>query len=388
MNVLMISLDTTFLAEEGTARSDTLSRHIEIANILSHLHVVVFSVGGARKPVLHPTERLSLYPTASANKLMRVFDGFRIAARICRQHRVDVITTQDPFFTGMVGCAIRRFYGVPLNVQVHADFFGNRYWITERLLNRLLSVTGKAILRRADNVRVVSQLDKDRIVRRLGIPAERVWPVLGGGGISVEKFSRADGSGIRRKHLVPGCDRMVLFAGRMVKQKKLPDLLDAAARVRTKLPGACFVLVGEGKELPRAKALCSRLGLNEKVVFAGNIPYDEMPAYFAAADAFFLASGYEATPRVLMESVAAGLPIVAANVSGASDLVAEGRNGHIVPVGRPEELAYRLVQVLTNIEKYREGAARQRAVLEVFDRRRNLPRLLDIYSQIAKGRPL
>jgi glycosyltransferase involved in cell wall biosynthesis len=385
MNVLMISLDTTFLAQEGTARSDTLSRHIEIANMLSHLHVIVFSVGRAREPVLRPTEKLSLYPTGSANKLMRVFDGFRIAARICRQHRVDVTTTQDPFFTGMVGYAIRRLYGVPLNVQVHADFFGNRYWISERLLNRLLSVTGRAILRRADNVRVVSQLDKDRIVRRLGIPAERVWPVLGGGGINVEKFSMADGLGIRSKRLPAGCNQMVLFAGRMVKQKRLPDLLHAAARVRRELPGVCFVLVGEGKELPCAKTLCSRLGLDEKVVFTGNVPYDEMPAYFAAADVFLLSSGYEATPRVLMESVAAGLPIVAADVSGASDLVAEGQNGHIVPVGRPGELAKRLIEVLKNVEQYREGAARQKAVLELFNRRRNLPRLLDIYSQIAKG---
>jgi glycosyltransferase involved in cell wall biosynthesis len=386
MNVLMVSLDATFLAKEGTARSDTLSRHVEIANMLSHLHVIVFSVGRAREPVLRPTEKLTLYPTQSANKLMRVFDGFWIAARICREHRIDVTTTQDPFFTGMVGYAIRRRYGVPLNVQMHADFFGNRYWIGERLLNRLLSVIGKAILRRADNVRVVSQGDKDRIVRLLGIPAERVWPVLGGGGINVERFSSADGSAIRSKYLSAGCNQMVLFAGRMVKQKRLPDLLHTAARVLREAPEVCFVLVGEGKELLRAKALSSRLGLNEKVVFTGNVPYDEMPAYFAAADVFLLSSGYEATPRVLMESVAAGLPIVAADVSGASDLVAEGQNGHIVPVGRPGELAKRLIQVLRNVKQYREGAARQKAILEVFDRRRNLPRLVDIYSQIAKGR--
>jgi len=384
MNVLMISLDTTFLAEEGTARSDTLSRHIEIANMLSHLHVVVFSVGKARKPVLHPTEKLSLYPTESANKLMRVFDGFRIAARICGQHRVDVTTTQDAFFTGMVGYAMRRLYGVPLNVQVHADFFGNRYWISERLLNRLLSVTGRAILRRADNVRVVNQLEKEKIVRRLGILADRVWHVLGGGGINVEQFSVADGSGIRRRRLPAGCNRMVFFAGRMMKQKRLPDLLYAARSVLGELPGVCFVIAGEGKELPRAKALCSRLGLEEKVVFTGNVPYGEMPAYFAAADVFVLPSGYEATPRVLMESVAAGLPIVATDVSGASDLVAEGQNGHIVPVGRPRALAAKAIEVLKNIERYRRGAARRRSVLNLFDRRRNFPRLVEMWRQIAR----
>lgn len=386
MNVLMISQDATVFAKQDSVRSDTLLRHKELATMLSHFHVVVFSVGRVQHARLHPTDKLSLYPTQSLNKLTRFLDGFRIAARVCREHRIDVITTQDPFFTGMVGYAIRRRYGVPLNVQVHADFFGNRYWIGERLLNRFLSVIGKAILRRADNVRVVSQGDKDRIVRRLGISAKRVWPVLGGGGINVEKFSSGDGVSIRTKLLPAGCNQMVLFAGRMVKQKRLSDLLHAAARVLREAAGVCFVLVGEGKELSHAKVVCSKLGLKDKVMFPGNVPYDEMPAYFAAADVFLLSSGYEATPRVLMESVAAGLPIVAADVSGASDLVAEGQNGHIVPVRRPEELAKRLLQVLKNLEHYREGAARQKALLNVLDRRRNLPRLVDVYSQIARGR--
>lgn len=388
MNVLMIGQDATVLAKQDTVRSDTLLRHKEMANMLSHFHVVVFSVGRVQHPRLHPTDKLTLYPTQSLNKLTRFLDGFRIASRICREHRIDVITTQDPFFTGMVGYAIRRRYGVPLNVQVHADFFGNRYWIGERLLNRLLSVIGKAILKRADNVRVVSQADKDRIVRRLGIPAERVWPVLGGGGINVEQFSTADGSDVRRKHLPAECNRMVLFAGRMVKQKRLPDLLRTVARVLRESPDVCFVLVGEGKELAGAKVLSSRLGLDERIVFPGNVPYEKMPAYFAAADVFLLSSGYEATPRVLMESVAAGLPIVATDVSGASDLVAEGQNGHVVPVGRPKELAKRLLEVLKNLEHYREGAARQKALLTLLDRRRNLPRLVDVYSQIAKGRQM
>lgn len=385
MKVLMISLDTTFLAEEGTARGDTLSRHVEIAKMLSHLHVIVFSVGKARRPILHPTEKLTLYPTQSLNKVMRVFDALRLAVEICRRNRIDVLTTQDPFFTGMVGLATRALFRIPLNVQVHANFFGNRYWERERLLNRLLKVTGKMILRRADNVRVVNQSEKEKIAR-LGIPQNRIWHVLGGGGINVERFSAADGSSARRRHLPAGCARMVLFAGRMTKQKRVPDLLYAARKVMRELSGVAFVLAGEGKELPAAKALCSRLGLDDNVVFTGTVAYEEMPAYFAAADVFALPSGYEATPRVLMESVAAGLPIVSTRVSGAEGLVAEGENGHIVPVGASREMAEKLVRVLKNVEEYRKGAVRRKSVLELYERRRNLPRLMEIYEQIAGRR--
>jgi len=391
MNVLMFSLDTTFLTKEGTARGDTLSRHIEVAKLLSRLHVVVFSVGKASRRILRPTDRLTIYPTQSLNKAMRVVDAFRIAVGICRRNRIDVLTTQDPFFTGMVGLAIRAFFSkrsprrgrIPLNVQVHADFFGNPYWLKERLLNRFLSVTGKMIIRRADNVRVVSSSLKQKIIA-MGVPESRVWNVPCGGGINVEKFSSADGASVRARHLPGGCDRMVFFAGRLTKQKRVPDLLRAATKVVGEVPGVAFVIAGEGAELPAVKALSSRFGLDKKVVFVGNIPYDHMPRYFAAADVFVLPSGYEATPRVVVESVAAGLPIVTTRVSGISKLVVEGENGHIVPVGRPGELAEKLIEVLRNIERYRQGAARQKSVLEMYDRRINLSREAEVFSQIAR----
>jgi hypothetical protein len=85
MTVLMISLDTTFLAEKGGARGDVLLRHIRIAEKVSHLHVIVFSTGSARAASLRPTEKLTLYPTQSVNKAMRVPDAFRIGLRVCRR---------------------------------------------------------------------------------------------------------------------------------------------------------------------------------------------------------------------------------------------------------------------------------------------------------------
>jgi len=383
MNVLMISLDTTCLAEEGTVRGDTLSRHIQIAKMLSHFHVVVFSVGKAPRAVLHPTEKLTIYATQSANKAMRVLDSFRVALKVCRRDRIDVLTTQDPFFTGVVGLAIGRLFRIPLNVQVHADCIGNRYWIRERLLNRFLNVIGMAVIKRADNVRVVSSSEREKMFR-LGLPEDRIWNIPTGGGINVRRFLSADGAKVRKRYLEGGYQQMVLFAGRLTKQKRIEDLLYAAKRVVRELPGAVFVVAGEGSELPAARALRDALGLEAKVIFPGNVPYEQMPGYYAAADVFVLPSAYEGTARVLMESVAAGLPIVTTRVSGVSPLVVEGENGHIVPVGRPHEMAEKLIHVLKKIEQYRQGAIRQRKVVERYDRRRNLPRVVETWEQIAR----
>lgn len=383
MNVLMISLDTTFLAEPGKARSDTLSRHKEIAELLSRLHVIVFSVGKAHAPSLRPSHKLTLYPSQSVNKAMRVLDALRIGVRICRRNRIDVITTQDAFFTGMVGLALWRLFRIPLNVQVHADCLGNPFWIRERSLNRFLNVSGGYILRRANNVRVVSASEKKKMMR-LDIPSDRIWNIPGGGGIDIEKFFSADGSSIRKKLLPEGCERIVLFAGRVTEQKRIPDLLLAAKKVVQTLPNVCFVIAGEGRDLPAATRLAAKLALGDRVIFAGNVPYDQMPAYFAAADAFALPSGYEGTARVLMESVAAGLPIVTTKVSGVSELVSNGENGFVVSVGRPSAMAKRLIEVLSGIERFRQGAERQKVALKLFDRRRNFPRLVEMWSQVAR----
>ena len=383
MNVLMISQDATCLAKEGTVRSDTLLRHREIATRLSHFHVVVFSVGRAMHARLHPTDALTLHPTQSLNKLTRALDAFRIAARVCRRHRIDLVTTQDAFFTGAVGWAISRIYRIAFEVQVHADCLGNRYWIRERVLNRVLNVTGRWIVKRADNVRVVSESEREKMMR-LGIRNDFIWNIPGGEGINLEKFSSADGSDIRRKLFPPRCERMVLFVGRVTKQKRIPDLLLAARRVVRTIPKVCFVIVGEGNELAAAERLAAKLGLGDRAVFTGNVPYDEIPAYFAAADVFALSSGYEGTARVLMESVAAGLPIVTTKVSGVAELVADGENGFVVPVGSPRDLAKRLTEVVTDIERFREGAKRRKGVLTLFDRSRNLPRLIQMWSEVAR----
>jgi phosphatidylinositol alpha-1,6-mannosyltransferase len=218
---------------------------------------------------------------------------------------------------------------------------------------------------------------------RLGISAERVWNIPEGG-IDTEIFSSGSGSHIRKRYLVGDRDRMVFFAGRITKQKRIGDLLYAAKEVLKTLPGAAFLVAGEGNELPAAKALRSRLRLDDRVIFLGNVPYDEMPDYLSAGDVFALPSAYEGTARVLMESVAAGLPIVTTKVSGVSDFVVEGENGHIVSIGHPRELAERLVQVLVNIEHYRRGAARRKSALGLYDRQKNLPRVIEVWEQIAR----
>src|SRR5689334_11652108 len=106
----MISLGDEVL----TGWADTRERHLDYAERVGHLYIVGYS---PRSRDLHQTavsERLTMYPTRSVSRATFVWDAYRIAAKICREHRIDMITTQDPFTTGLVGVLLKWRFKLPL----------------------------------------------------------------------------------------------------------------------------------------------------------------------------------------------------------------------------------------------------------------------------------
>ena len=115
-------------------------------------------------------------------------------------------------------------------------------------------------------------------------------------------------------------------------------------------PGAVLLLVGEGTLKERMRFLASKLGLGESVFF--RFPH-RCPGSPGSADIVTLTSKREGLPRVVMEGMAAGKPIVATNVRGSRDLVEDGGNGFLVPVDDPEKLARAMISLLKNPEPAR-----------------------------------
>jgi glycosyltransferase involved in cell wall biosynthesis len=148
--------------------------------------------------------------------------------------------------------------------------------------------------------------------------------------------------------------------------KAYPDLLTAALEVIERLPHVRFVTVGQGPQEAEVRALHSRLGLGDRVLLLGHRP--DAVRLMAACDVFVLSSLHEGLPVALMEALALGLPVVATDVGGIPELIEPGREGLLVPPGRPGELATALVTVLTDAERRRqmtEAAARRGAALSI-----------------------
>ncbi len=167
-----------------------------------------------------------------------------------------------------------------------------------------------------------------RIVENLGsFQVARIPNGIDPDAVSERAMSRAEA---RRSLGVEG-DPVVLFVGRLHRQKGVDVLLDAWARFVEQRPRARLLVLGDGPEALRLHRAAEALGIPRSVDFRG-LRKDVVPHY-AAADIFMLPSRYEGFPNVMLEAMSAGLPVVASRVSGTEDAIESGRNGLLVPPG-------------------------------------------------------
>ena len=161
-------------------------------------------------------------------------------------------------------------------------------------------------------------------------------------------FFRARRSETLRELGLPTDRPVLLFVGRLVRQKGLHVLLTACARLKDKFEFS-LVVVGDGPERAPLAALSRRLRLDDRVRYAGWVATNGTARCFGAADVFVLPSLEEPWAIVVNEAMASGLPVIATRCTGAGrDLVEHGVNGFTVEEGDAEQLAEHLERLLSD----------------------------------------
>jgi len=387
LRVISIGLDPTIALADPSrgSRGDSRRRQEEYASLVASYTAIVKTPDS---PLYHEHRwgRHAILPTLSSRRWLFPLNAYRLAARVRRTQGADLVVTQDPFFTGAVGYAIKRRYGVPLCIQIHSDNIGSEWWLRESVRNRLMEPMGKWLIRRADTIQVVSNTIAGRLTMQ-GVAPGRIWNIMAAGGIDVAMYRDADGSRIRAQLLGERHSHLVLFVGRLVKVKDLPALLEAASLVVSELPDTLFVLIGDGEEHATVEALLQRHQLQDNVAMMGGIAAEETPGYFAACDLFVMSSLYEGKARTLVEAACAGKPIVTTAVSGADEVVVDSETGFIVPVRDHVALADRMLRLLRDAELARAmGRRGQELAAVAYDRQRHLNKIAQMWEATVKCR--
>ncbi|MBI3861746.1 MAG: glycosyltransferase [Planctomycetia bacterium] len=207
----------------------------------------------------------------------------------------------------------------------------------------------------------VSQAVAEFSIREAGLSRRKI--VVVPNGVDVSKFTAATPADLGLLGIPPGSETL-LTIGRLDRQKGLATLVEAAARVIPKHPNVHFLLVGEGPERGPIENLIQQKGLGTRIHVAGW--RSDVPDLLAAGSALVLPSLWEGMPNVVLEAMAAGLPVVATRVEGVAELVREGETGLTVPAESPQELAGAIEKLLGDPEAaWAMGhAGRERAAAE------------------------
>ncbi|MBL8130691.1 MAG: glycosyltransferase family 4 protein [Anaerolineae bacterium] len=354
-------------------QGDSRKRHLAYALRAGAVTVIAYTPAGVGGPI-QASESLRILPTNSRSKLLFPLDAVRLAVRVAAERRVDLITTQDPFVTGLVGWWLRRRLNVPLLVQNHSYFFDNRAWLRERpLINTLLQRVGRFVVAQADLYRTVNRKERDSYIARGGSSQRSVALPLGTASDAFAALPQERAlADLRRRLDLKTSEQVVLWVGYPVAFKRVPLLFKVFRRVIEQQPFAHLVLIGDMSRSPDdLRALARDEGIAGAVTLYGPVPHDELPLYYALGEVYVHTSSYEGVPRVLFEASAAGLGIVAFNVVGVNEIIEDGVNGYLAPDLDVDGLAGRIVHLLRNPALAQQmGAEAQRRALEQhnFDR--------------------
>lgn len=260
--------------------------------------------------------------------------------------RCDLIHTQTPFVAHYAAAAAARACRLPLVSTYHTLF--------EEYLQHYVPLLPAAPLRACarhlsrtqcdatDTVIVPSVAMRERLVAYGVRRPLQVLPT----GIDVAAFARGNGARFRAAHGIAADAPIALFVGRVAHEKNIGFLLDVAERVAPQCAGFTLVIAGEGPALAALRAAASACGLERVVRFVGYLERRQaLPDCYAAADAFVFASRTETQGLVLLEAMAAGIPVVALAAMGTIDILAP-RRGALVPSDSVPDFAQMLTRLL------------------------------------------
>ena len=334
LRILMV-LESLFPSGQGGAEGQVATLGAHFASLGHRVTVVVpmLSVGSPRA-----TSRLGRIAIARiAYPLRRGLGSIVLLAKlaallVARRHKYDVVHAHIAHRMAAVCCVVAPLLGKRVVVKVSG------WWEIEKGVLRargtLADRIALACLRRAHAFQCISSRIAASLVA-IGIPAERVHLVPNA--VDTDRFA-SHPRAARTSRM-----RTAVFVGRLVPEKNLGTLFRAFA-----LAGALplrLQLVGEGKLREQLESQAATLGYRDRIEFLGRS--DRVEEALARADFGVLPSLIEGLSNTLLESMAAGLPVIASRVSGSEDFVREGENGWLFDPLDAQRLATLLREAAT-----------------------------------------
>lgn len=294
----------------------------------------------------------------------------------------DVIHSHHPFLLGDAAVRVAHSRDLPLVFTHHTLYEKYTHYVSSesKVMKRLAIHLSTEYANLCSRVVAPSESIADLIAERgVKTPIE-VIPT----GVDVDFFRSGKGAEFRRRHDIPLDAPVIGHLGRLAPEKNLSYLCKAVVEAMKKIPGeAYFLVVGSGPDEERIQARFEEQGLEDRLVMPGKLSGPDLADAYNAMDLFVFSSKSETQGMVLAEAMAAGIPVIALDASGAREVVEDKQNGRLLPGDASEgafaESIIEYFQKEGESDSWPEAAGRS---AEEFSRKTSADKLSRLYRSL------
>lgn len=314
----------------------------------------------------------------------------RFLARL-RARRLTAIHTHSPFLMGAAGRYAARRLSLPLIFTHHtmyAEYVHYVPLVSQRFSREFVT---RYTVRYCNRCTAVIAPSNAVAVWLRSIGVTTPVEVLPTAGFELARFDRLDPAWVRPRYGVPPGAPLVITVGRLAPEKRFDVVLTAfaeAAAPARGYPGPAWLLVvGGGSEADALTALAGHLGIAAQVAFTGPLDHDRVLECYAASDVFAFASPTETQGLVIVEAMAAGLPVAAVGAGGVAEVLGSGEGGLLVDLDA-HALAVAIRRLLHDERLRHDLAQHGRRAARAYAIEALTHRLVGLYRQMAVDMPV
>lgn len=295
----------------------------------------------------------------------------------------DVIHSNHPVLLGQVAAEKSEKQNLPLVFTLHTRLTQYSYILpfSQVFVQGMIVEALARYMERCQHIVTPSEAIRQMLANFCGVVDKATTIPTG---INLAPYMEADGTAIRRKYGLE-LKRVLVTNGRLAMEKNWKTLLAAAAVVFRKHDDVRLLMIGGGPLRHELESYMDELGIRERVIVTGLVPFEEIPAHLKAGDVYCFASVSETQGLVTMEAMAAGLPVVAVRATGSRDVVDEGVQG-LLTHNDSDSLARGILRLLDDSSLRARMRASAVDKARLFDSSVQAEKLLAVYEEAIEDR--
>lgn len=297
--------------------------------------------------------------------------------KVLRMKKIDIIHGQDGGVMSLLGWEVARLKNAPFLATYHTIAHEYTHYVLRGKVFRPGIV--KTVTRIFGNMCELLITPTDRAkqeLRKCGVKTPiKVLP----NGIDRAKFINQPKGFLRDELKVPRSSKILLYVGRLGREKSVEFLIKSFQHVLEKEPNCALVLIGDGPDKNSLIKLAEKLKIRKNVYFPGFIKYEFLPRVYADADVFVFSSKTETQGMSPIEAMTSALPVVAVNDKTLSELIINGKNGYLT-ARNDKDFAEKILTLLTSEETRQEMGKEARLSTERYSLTEATKELVKIYE--------